>query len=92
MKTARSTVTDINCYLDEFSSAEGINYPEIEHVNQSDEKASDTSFSEESDKENSIETTGEDSREEYFSPNIQIRKSTNMDVYTPALKFSSNRK
>lgn len=94
MKTARSTVIDINCYLDEFCSAQGINYPETEnekHINRSVEKTSDISFSEESDKEN--EKSGLiDSREEYFSPNIQLRKSTNMDVYTPALKFNSNRK
>lgn len=90
--SAQLAVADINFYLDQFCNSQKICFPKNIEIKISeiqkcvDElKLADETFEDEDssgcDKEN-------DTSEEYFSPNIQIRKSTaeNIDLYTPALK------
>jgi hypothetical protein len=96
--SAQSSVVDINNFLDQFChSHKNYSSGDIEvkmsqilkgvyELNLSDDTVGEDD--ECSNKENSTFTDHEEAPEEYFSPNIQIRKSTseNTDLYTPALK------
>lgn len=94
ISSAQSSVIDIKNQLDHFCNSHN-NYSsgdielkmsqilkDVHELNLSDD-----TIGEDEDKENSTFADSEEAQE-YFSPNIQIRKSTseNRDLYTPALK------